>query len=221
FIDGLVIIPSLFTLAVFPILSRYADAGGGALLRAYTLSLRVLLLVAMPLTVGISLLAERIVLLFFGQDYAPAGAALLILIWFLPFSFINSLTQYVLIAVNQQRFLTFAFILGAAFNILANLALIPIYGYLGASVVSVLSEVILMVHILYAVWKHVGKVPLLEISWRPVVASMVMGVVIWWLRPLNMGALVFLGAVVYVGMLVVLRTFNQEDRALARGLLGR
>ncbi|HLB13266.1 MAG TPA: oligosaccharide flippase family protein, partial [Dehalococcoidia bacterium] len=221
FIDGLVIIPSLFTLAVFPILSRYAEAGGGALLRAYTLSLRALLILAMPLTVGISLLADRIVLLFFGQEYAPAGTALLILMWFLPFSFINSLTQYVLIAANRQRFLTLAFIIGAAFNIGTNLVLIPIYGYLGAAVTTVLSEIVLMLPFMYGIWKHVGAVPLLQISWRPVVASFVMGAVVWWLRPLNLAAPVVLGALVYAAMLFLMRTFDHEDRALVKGLLGR
>jgi len=221
FIDGLIIIPSLFTLAIFPILARYAEGGGDALLRAYTQSLRALLLVAMPLTIGISLLAERIILLFFGQDYAPAGMALLILIWFLPFSFINSLTQYVLIAVNRQRFLTLAFVIGAAFNIGANLALIPYYGYLGAAATTVLSEIVLLAPFLYGVRKHVGRVPLLEIAWRPVLSSLVMGGTIWLLRPLNLVALVVIGAMVYGGVLVVLRTFNREDRELVRSLLGR
>ncbi|MDP2659784.1 MAG: oligosaccharide flippase family protein [Dehalococcoidia bacterium] len=221
FIDGLVIIPSLFTLAVFPILARYADSGGGALLRAYTLSLRALLLLAMPITVGIALLADRIVVLFFGPAYADAGAALMILVWFLPFSFINSLTQYVLIAVNQQRFLTRAFIIGAVFNILANLALIPRLGYSGAAFTTVVSEIVLMLPFMYAVWRHVGIVPFLQISWRPVLASGVMGVMVWWLRPLNMAAPVAVGALVYVAALLALKTFNQEDRALVQGLLGR
>ncbi len=220
FIDGLVIIPSLFTLAVFPILSRYAHAGGG-LLRAYILSLRALLLVAMPLTVGITLLADRIVPLFFGQDYAEAGPALMILIWFLPFSFINSLTQYVLIAVNRQRFLTLAFLLGAVFNVGANLAVIPVFSYRGAAVVTVVSEMVLMLPFMYAIWKHVGAVPFFQISWRPVLASGVMGLVVWWLRPLDMVAPVVLGAMVYAAALLALRTFNDDDRALVLGLLGR
>lgn len=221
FVDGLVIIPSLFTLAIFPILSRYADAGNGFLRRAYIMSLRGLLLVAMPLAVGISLLGDRIVTLFFGQDFAPAGIALSILIWFLPFSFINSLTQYVLIAANKQRFLTLAFIIGASFNIAANWGLIPIYSYVGASVTTVLSEIVLMITFLVAVWKHVGSVPFVEISWRPVLAALLMGAAIWLLRPLNMAALVLIGAAIYFIALVLLRTFNQDDRALIRGLLGR
>lgn len=220
FIDGLVVIPSLFTLAVFPILARYADSGGGALLRAYTLSLRALLLLAMPITVGIALLADRIIVLFFGPAFAEAGDALTILVWFLPFSFVNSLTQYVLIAVNQQGFLTRAFIIGAVFNIMANLALIPRFGYSGAAFTTVVSEIVLMLPFMYAVWRHVGIVPFVRISWRPALASGLMGVVVWWLRPLNMAAPVMAGGLVYVGALLALKTFNQEDKALLRGLLG-
>jgi len=37
------------------------------------------------------------------------------MIWFLPFSFVNSVTQYVLIAIDQQRFLNQGFLIGVTF----------------------------------------------------------------------------------------------------------
>ncbi|NIV30321.1 MAG: flippase, partial [Anaerolineae bacterium] len=66
--------------------------------------------------------------------------ALQIIIWFLPFSFVNSVTQYVLIAIDQQRFLTRAFLIGVVFNVTANLIVIPTFSYKGAAIVTILSE---------------------------------------------------------------------------------
>ena len=108
--------------------------------------MKVLLIMAFPIAAGTTLLADWIIDLMAGQSYLPESAsALQILIWYLPLSFANGLLQYVLIAVNRQRTLTVAFAIGLLFNLAANLALIPIWGYLGAAVVTVASEAVLLV----------------------------------------------------------------------------
>src|SRR5690606_41318030 len=66
-------------------------------------------------------------------------------------------SQYVLIAVNRQAAITRAFLLGAAFNLGANLLLIPLlatylgrpeWGLYAAAAVTILSELVL-----YAVFR--------------------------------------------------------------------
>ena len=52
YIDGLNIIPAYFTQAIFPLMSRYADSARDSLMRAYVLSLRLLLIIALPIAVG-------------------------------------------------------------------------------------------------------------------------------------------------------------------------
>jgi len=81
-------------------------------MRAYVLSLRLLLIVALPIAAGVPFIAQGLIVLLGGGEYLPHSAiALQILIWFCP-SFVNSVTQYVLIAIDQQRFLTKAFVIG-------------------------------------------------------------------------------------------------------------
>lgn len=220
FVDGLNIIPAFFTLAIFPIISRYAETARDILLRAYTRALKAMLIVSLPITVGTTIIADKLVILAFGDEFAPAIVALQILIWFLPFSYINSVTQYALIAVNQQRFLTLAFLIGASFNFVANLIIIPSYGYQGAALITIVSELVLMVPFMYAVWRHVGQVPLLQLALRPTLAAAVMGLVLLWLRHLNLFAMIALGAIIYAAALLLLRTFDEEDIALLRALRG-
>ena len=52
YIDGLNIIPASFTLALFPLLSRYGATAKESMMRAYQASLRLLILVALPLSRG-------------------------------------------------------------------------------------------------------------------------------------------------------------------------
>jgi O-antigen/teichoic acid export membrane protein len=235
FIDGLNFIPSFFTLALFPVMSRYAEVGapeggmanarsGGAdgpLQRSYAVALKLLLLVSIPIAAGTSLLADRIILLFFGPDFEPSILALRILIWFLPFSFVNSVTHYVLIAVNQQRFLTVAFLIGAGFNISGNLVAISLWGLAGAAVMTVVSEIVLLIPFLVGIHRHVGRFPGLGLSVRPLLAAALMAGVLYLLLPLNLFLLIPLGAVFYAVGLLALGTFGTEDWALARQLLRR
>lgn len=222
FIDGLNIIPSNFTLALFPLLSREAAASGAGLRRAAVQSLRLLLLLALPISVGTTLLAEEIVATFAGPQWVPESAwALQVLIWFLPGSFANSFLQYVLIARNQQRFLTRAFLLGAGFNLVANLWAIPRYGYLGAAATTVLSELVLLVPFWWAARADAPVGAVLGALWRPALAALAMGLVVLATRDALGLLCVPLGALVYGAGLVGLGTFSAEDRKVVRRVLGR
>ncbi|MBM2826210.1 MAG: polysaccharide biosynthesis protein [Dehalococcoidia bacterium] len=131
------------------------------------------------------------------------------------------MTQYALIAVGQQRLITLAFVIGASFNFLTNLALIPTYGILGAAATTVASELILMVPFFYGVRKYVGPLPLLGICARPVAAAAIMGLVLVPMLSLPLVAVVAIGAVVYAVALLALGTFDEEDKAILRGILAR
>ncbi|MBI3741810.1 MAG: polysaccharide biosynthesis C-terminal domain-containing protein, partial [Chloroflexi bacterium] len=221
FIDALNFIPSNFTLAIFPALARLAANSKDAMLRAYILSLKLLLWIAMPLTVGTIFIAPDLIRVFGGDAFLPDSAvALQVLIWFLPFSFINSVTHYVLIALGQQRFLTKAFIIGVAFNVAANVIVIPALSYVGASLVTIFSEMVLLIPFYYAVKKNLAGIPFFTIAWQPALAAALMGVALWVITP-RVG-LVFaipLAGLIYGILLIGLGTFGAEERALARRLV--
>lgn len=221
FINGLNIIPATFTFAIFPLLSRYAAASTDALYRSYCLAIKYLLLAAFPIAVGTILLADDIILFFGGPGYLPhAAIALQILICFLPFGYINSVTQYLLIALNKQRFISYSFLIAVPFNIVANLLLIPVMGYRGAALVTILSEVVLLVPFLYCVRRHIPLPPLASLALRPLLAALAMGGAVYLLREYNPLLAVPAGAIVYVVALLVLGTFDAEDRRLLAQLLG-
>jgi O-antigen/teichoic acid export membrane protein len=220
YIDGLLIIPQYFTQAIFPLMSRYADSARDSLLRAYVLSLRLLLMVALPVAVGTFFIAEGLILVLGGAQYLPdSRIALQLIIWFLPLSFVNSVTQYVLIAIDQQRFLTKAFLIGVAFNVAANLIAIPLFSYRGAAVVTIFSELALLLPFYYSLRKHLGRLPWLSLFWQPAIASAVMGLVLWLLRDLAWPLLIPIGGAVYLIVLTLIGGFRQPDMDLLGRLL--
>ena len=144
-IDAAGVIPSSFVLALFPQLSRRA-AGAGGLLTAYALAAKLLVGAALALAALVALLAEPLTRIAWGEEFLPHSArALQILVWFLPLSFFNGLTQYVLIALGRQASITRAFAVAALFNVGANLLLVPAFGYVAAAAITIATEVVLLV----------------------------------------------------------------------------
>ncbi len=221
FVDALNFIPSNFTLAIFPALNRMAVSSRDAMLRAYLLSLKVLLWISLPITVGTLFIAHELIDLTGGSAYLPHSAiALQVLIWFLPFSFVNSVTHYVLIALGQQRFLTKAFVIGVAFNVIANLIAIPRLSYIGAGLVTILSEIALLIPFYYCLRNNLASIPFWSLVWRPAFAAGVMGVLLWVMMPrVGLFVGVPLAGVLYVVLLVVSGALGEDERALLGRLL--
>ncbi len=233
YLDGLNIIPSVFTMAIFPLMSRYATREDDNLLRSYVISVRLLVIVSLPIAMSVTFLAEPLVWLvggvqyinvpetvtLFGQEITFMGGsdlALQVIIWSIPIGFVNSVTQFVLIAVNQQRYLTRAFIIGVVFNTVGNLLLIPHFGYIGAAFVTILSEFSLLFPFYYSVKRNVGPVPWLRISAPPAASAAVMGVVIFVLSRygLNVWLAVALSWVVYMIFLSLTGAFRGKEMAM-------
>jgi len=220
FIEGVNIIPSAFTIAIFPIISRFAQDARESLIKTYTLAIKALLIVSLPLALLATFYARGLILIFGGSEYLPHSAiALSLLIWYAPVGFINSVTQYLLIAIDQQRFLTRAFLIGLAFNIVANLIFIPSYGYQAAAVITILSEIALFLPFYYGVRKHLTSIPWLSLAWRPTLSTLFMGVFLWWFKGLNFLLLVPSSLLLYLATLVALGTFTQEEIAIIRELI--
>ncbi len=209
--EGAGIISSSFTLALFPRLSRESD-----LSHAYRLALRILLQIAFPLAAGVALLSQPIVALVGGKEYLPDSAiALSILICYLPLSYCNGLTQYVLIAAGKQRMLTGAFAAALVFNVIANLIMIPRFSYVGAAVVTVVSEVVLLVPFRVAASSVTHGVSLVAEARTPILATLLMSPVVWWLRDaIHPLVAIPVGAAVYLLALWSLGGIDAQQRRL-------
>lgn len=222
FVNALNFIPSKFTLAIFPMLSRLSVGSTDAMQRALIVSIKLLTWVAVPITVATIFIAEPLISIFAGAAYLPDSAvALQWLIFFMPFSFINSVVHYVLIALNEQRFLTRAFLIGLVFNIAANVIAIPPLTYRGAALVTVLSELALLAPFYYALRKHMSPLPILDIFWRPALAGAAMGGVLYLLVAQNILLALVVGTCVYGVVLLVTGALGADEWLLVQKLVPR
>jgi len=205
------IIPAFFTQALFPVMSRQAKEDIPALTRTYTFGIKLLFAITLPVAVAFTALAEPLTLILGGAQYVPNGViALQLMIWSIPVGWMNSLTQYVLIAVGLQRMITRAFFVAVVFNIVVNIIFIPQFNFQAAAVATIASEIVLFIPFIYLLRDKLGTFSMVSLMWRPIVAVTVMILVLllWDSQPLP--ALI-VGGILYVIALLLLRPLDYAE----------
>lgn len=220
FVDAYNIIPSFFTFALFPLMARQAQDDRPGLTLNYHFAIKLLVAVAIPVAVATTFLATPMVGLLGGAEFLPEGAlALQLMVWSMPFGWINSVTNYLLISLNQQRMLTRAFVIGVTFNIVTNAIFIPIYGFPAAAVTTILSEIIEGAAFQVFVYRELSPVPWWRLFWRVVLAGVGMAGVTYLGARVHVLVGLVLGGVVYGGLAVGLGVFNAYERGLLLRIL--
>ena len=224
YLEALNIIPAMFTLSgVFPVLSREAVHDQEKFRRFYRLGVKILVGIALPAALLTTLAAPEMVLLLGGRQYLPGSRiALRLMVWSIPIGWINSLTQYVLIALDQQRFLTRAFTFGFAFSLIANLIFIPRYGYQASAVIHLFAELALLIPFTVGVHRQVGALRWDEMAGKPLLATVATGALIlplylWMGRGWAIGA----ALVAYPVIAWRMGVLSQEERATLAPLFRR
>ena len=216
-LSALLFITEAYNLSIFPVLSRYADSAKNLLLFGWERSVKYLLLVSLPISVGTTVLAGRFIALFYSKDYAPSVIALQILIWTLPWIFVNSINMRVLYATDRQKEAAIVAFTSAVLNIAFNFVLIPMYSYIGASVATITVEIINVLIYFWLVSKLFGmKVNIGAILPKPMLASAAMGILIYHINNMNLALVVLIGTTFYFVTLIILRVFDDEDKRILR-----
>ncbi len=219
-LDALNIIPAFFTMALLPLMARQALQEREKLRKNYLLSLKLLLLIAIPTAVLTTSLAYFLIGFLGGPEFLPNGAiALQIMIWSIPIGWMNSLTQYVLIALDRQRRITGAFIVAVSFNVVGNLIFLPLYSFRAAAVTTILSEMILFIGFWWLMRDVIGGIRWLSAFIPIISAGALMLLSAYWLWKLSPLGALLASPIVYIGVLLVLNPFNQEETNRLSSLL--
>jgi O-antigen/teichoic acid export membrane protein len=128
-------------------------------------------------------------------------------------------TNYVLIALDQQRKLMRAFVLGVGVNLAANLVFMPAYGYRAAAIITIASELVLLAAFYWLLRRALAPVPWAKLLWRPAAAALAMGGAVLLLWPVHGLLALGVGVGVYAGMLLGLRPLDAVEMAQLAPLL--
>jgi len=219
---SLLFIPTIFSAAVFPAMSRFHVSSRDSLKLMWKKFIRFMLILGIPIAVGTTLLAGRVVPLIFGEGYAPSIAVVQLLIWSLVFIFVNAAFVRLFESTNKQIVVTKITGLIVIVNVAINLVLIPKFSYVGASVAILITEAIALVILFFLAERElyvVKKTEVAKIVLKIIFSSAVMGLFVAYLPTLNLFLVIVLASLLYFGTLYVVKGIEKEDIMLIKSIL--
>jgi len=219
--EPLILIPNALMISLFPIMSSLSEISEERLIRSYKFGVKYLLIITLPIAIGTTVLADKIILLIYGAKFAGSSDALQILIWAQVVTSVNSVLLYLLVSIGKQKLNTLSHILCIIVNIILNFILIPILSYNGAAIATVATKVVLFVTSFYFVSKHLQILPMHKIAIKPVISGLMMGTFVYYFMDINMFLLISLAGIIYLATLFALREFREDDINIMKKIISK
>jgi O-antigen/teichoic acid export membrane protein len=211
------LIPQSFMSIVFPVLTQAYQHSIRKSEAIQEKSIKYLLAIALPLSVGGFAAAAPIVDQFYGPGFKESILVFRVIAWHTMLAFVNNVLWRVLLARDEQHLALRVQVIGGLTRIGLSLALVPWLGSLGAAWALMGGYGLYTVLHVYYIQRGGTYIPFLRLGWRFALASTVMGAFILIIgQQLNLILLVLLAGLIYAIMVFLLRAFSQEDWALFR-----
>ena len=216
--EVMLIIPSVFSLVLLPILSDALAKSDHRAVEILTQQIiRYFSYVSIPTAVIVTLLAHQIIALFYPiNEYAGSVKALQILIWALVAIFISGTTSTLINAGKLPKINTWIAFVMVVLNISLNFLWIPKWGLIGASLATVITEFCgISMNTIY-IRKTFYRIRYLPHLYKPVIASLIMAVVVYYTHSLLLLPLYLL---VYILILIAIGGISAAEFQSAKMLL--
>lgn len=140
--------------------------------RLTNLIIKALILIIPPIIIGMSLQSKNLILLVSGKEFLAATPALMILSIAILFSSVAMFcSASILMPRKKERVILKSTIVGAIINIVLNFLVIPILGFVGAAITTMLSELAVSLFQLHGAWSTIKTLNLN--LWTNILSSIV------------------------------------------------
>jgi len=212
---ALLVIPSVYFASIYPIMSRLYKTSENLLKFIHERSLKYMVILAFPIGIMVTLLAENIILLIFGPEFMPSAIALQILVWSTVFIYISQPFGQLVRSTNKQMIETKITAIGAILNIFLNLLIIPKFSYIGASITTVITEFfVLLAYILVFFKTEYGlkRKLFLDTGIKAFISSLFMIIFITLFKNIvPLPILIILALFGYLGVFCLIKGFDRKD----------
>ena len=176
-------------------------------------------LVIFPIMLGMLIVNDDFVNFFLGQDFQEARFAIAIMIFRMFFiGWTNIMGIQILIPHNKNKEFMLSTTIPAIVSVGLNLILLPKLGYIGAAIVSVLTEVLVWLIQLFYTRSYLREVPILGSLIKIIISSGFMYGILLFIKQflnvspmINVGLYAFLGAIIYASMILIFKVINLNE----------
>lgn len=212
----------IYQYVIFPLMSKLYAENTNLLKVSFEQSFKYSLLILLPLCIGVYFYSPYIINLIYRSQYALASPAMQILIWTVVFLFINGVATSLLNSIGKEVSVTKIYLVAAIFNIVLNYLTIPVWSYIGASITTVLSEILILVLMMYSISKTEYKpdLSLLKTIIKLIVCGVILTIVLHLIN-VSLWLAIPIGLIVYLLALFITRTIDDTDKYIINELLNR
>ncbi len=227
----LLFVPTIIIIAIFPMLARTHTDDPTAMPQIMRRNFDMMFLISVPIGLGLMIVADPLVVLLFGAEFAPSGPVLAVMGIVLIFTYLNILLGKFMLATDRQNIWTVVMVTATVLTVPLDLLFIPwcrqmfANGAIGGALSYVVTESGMVLAGLLLLprgllgWANVRTGALIMLSGLAMVGAT------WWFRDAFLVVPILVGAVTYIGLILLLRVISSEDRALltqlARQMLQR
>ncbi len=220
--ESLRFIPLVVIPAIFPALSRlhqHSKATGRVL---YEKAFYYMLLAALPMAIGLTLTADRVIPFIYHQpEFYNSVLALKLLIWAEALLFLHYIMGFLLNAIGKQHLFTIVTATYAASNVALNLILIPKYSYVGAGIAAIITQGIAAVTLYHLCAKNGYGLNIAKLSYKPVIAAAAMATALTGMKSLHLLIAAPTAAAIYFAILFAIKGVGREETMLLKKLMQR
>jgi O-antigen/teichoic acid export membrane protein len=218
-VQGFKPVQQLIMSALFPLMAFSYISSKEVLKRIFETSFRYLFILGLPMAIGITLLADKIIFLIYGSAFQNSVIALQILSWDVLLVFLYGCISFLLVSIDRQHQMAILAGSTAAINVILNFVLIPTYSYIGSAVATIIAESFLLLSYIYLSARYFYFLPLHKIIVKPIIASIFMGLFVYLFHQWNVFLLIAIGIVIYFGLMFLIKGFSKDDINLMKSLL--
>lgn len=176
-----------------------------------------MVILAIPLALGSQFVAKEIITLIAGPDFSNSGPALQFLIISTALLFISCIFSHLIIAIDKQKKVIGLYIFTAISSIILYLILIPKFSYLGASLVTIYSNAVILLGSYYYIKKYANFSPKIKIVFQSLLASLGMSAFMFLIprsfyqNSIFLILIICLAILIYFLLLYLLKGVNKND----------
>jgi O-antigen/teichoic acid export membrane protein len=147
------VIPTFLMNSVFPVMVNKMVRGSDDLKVLFSKAIRTLIFVALPISVMAIILAPWIINILGGAEFGQSVLVMRILFSGLVIYYMTQPLAWLLVTLDSQKALPYIYLMSAVFNVTANYLFIPKYSFLASSVITIVSELLILFMLLFVAQK--------------------------------------------------------------------
>lgn len=213
-IDVLITFPFMFAGIILPVLSaKWSSLDFNGFKKIIQKAFDIMMILAVPIIIGTQFIATEIITCVAGNDFALSGPILQVLILACGLIFFGIIPTHAIVAISKQKQLISFYLFTAITSLVGYLILIPIISYFGAAWMTVYSEAIVALAAFYLLWKYVKFIPNFKITFKALLASVIMASFIFLMiqHTRNMSIVLPISIITYFISLYLFNGINKND----------